>query len=110
MLYIMNSLITPFRDQEAVFRIKRISLSDARNIIFQNKQFVSAIGHEATAQLMSILLQTNIPVNRVQIYFNSGDEAIVVVLKSRLPEGVILRTVEEIERIGYELFHVQRIS
>lgn len=106
----LNSLIVPIRDKEAEFKIKKISVEEARDIVDKAKEIKSAIGHELTAKVLSTLLGTTIEVNRISIYFNINDEAIVFVLKQRLPEGKVIMSQEEIEKIGYEIFYVRRVS
>ena len=100
-LYLLNSPIIPTK-KNIVVAIRNISLDDAKKLV-QNQKFISAIGHDVTAKLLSILLGVEVPVNRIQVYFDEGDEAIVFTLKQRLAEGQVLKTIEEIEKIGYEL-------
>ena len=59
--------------------------------------FISAIGHQGTAELLSELLGMNIPVNRIAIRLDHGDRAIVIQLLERLPEGKILSREEIIQ-------------
>lgn len=107
-LYFLNSLITPFEGKEAQFIIKRISAEEAKEIIKNAKEIVSAIGHSSTAQILSVLLGIQVQTNRIQIYFAPGDEGIVITLKTRLPEGKVIQDATELERIGYELFYIKR--
>ena len=100
-LYLLNSPIIPTK-KNIVVAIRNISLDDAKKLV-QNQKFISAIGHDVTAKLLSMLLGVEVPINRIQIYFDEGDEAIVFTLKQRLAEGQVLKTIEEIEKIGYEL-------
>lgn len=71
--------------------------------IFLKKQdvFVSAIGHQATAELLSSILGMNIPMNRIQVKMKSGDKALVFRLIERIPEGKVL-TAEELRTLKYE--------
>ncbi len=64
--------------------------------------FVSAIGHSASADVLSNYLSIEIPVNRIQISMLTGDKALVLRLLSRLPEGKVLDH-EELVRIPFEL-------
>lgn len=109
-LYLLNSLITPIKDHYALFEIKQISIEEARKIIQTKPSFVSAVGHNATAQLMSLALGVEVPANRVSIYFSKGDEAIALVLMRRLAEGQIIKTMEELESIGYTLYYIRRVE
>lgn len=81
------------------YRFQPITLKMARKFVAE--PFISAIGHESTAEILSILLGKNIPVNRVAIKMQPRDRALIFRLKARPPEGKIL-TKEEIDEIGYE--------
>lgn len=56
----------------------------------KGREFISAIGHEATAQYLSEQLGIEIPLSRQPITMSVGDEALVFRLRGRLPEGVVL--------------------
>lgn len=62
----------------------------------------SAVGHEATAELLSYLLDITVPANRIEYRQAPGDTALVFKLCARPPEGKAL-TREEVEAVGYEL-------
>ncbi|MBX0310207.1 MAG: DUF1874 domain-containing protein [Sulfurihydrogenibium sp.] len=105
MLYLFNSQIIPLDWKLAgsyVIRIKRIDVNQARQLVNQN-QFISAIGHDSTAKLLSMLLGIDIPVNRIQVEMTSGDIGLHFVLKKRLPEGHVIKTIQELEEIGFDL-------
>lgn len=69
--------------------------------------FTSAIGHKGSAQFLSQLLKIEVPLNRVSITMYPGDTALVLRIKSRLPEGKIL-THQEIHAIPFELGLLER--
>ncbi len=71
--------------------------------------FVSAIGHEATAMVLSHLLRQPVPVARISVSLMPGDRALVLRLKNRLPEGTVLSE-EELQSIGYELGLLTRLN
>lgn len=52
--------------------------------------FVSAIGHPAAAALLTHILGREVPVNRVAVTLQPGDQALVLRLLARLPEGAVL--------------------
>jgi hypothetical protein len=52
--------------------------------------FVSAVGHESTARVLSKLLGTDVPFNRVQIAITGGDVIVSFQFLIRLPEGKVL--------------------
>ncbi|GJL77002.1 YddF family protein [Nitrosomonas sp.] len=83
-----------------------LTVVDARARL--NGNFISAIGHQSSAAFLSTLLKMEIPVNRIEINMQPDDAALVLRLKSRLPEGKVL-THDEIHRIPYELGWLVRI-
>lgn len=93
---------------DGVYSIQDIDAETAKACI-EKFGFVSAIGHEATAEIMSELLGTAIPMNRIQFYQQVGQKAIVFKLNERPPEGVVLSK-EEIKRIGYCLKIMERFE
>jgi hypothetical protein len=102
MIYILNSLIVPVnfdKYPEARIRLNRISLEEAKAILSNNK-FVSAIGHEGSAQVLSQLLGIKIPVNRISVFLEKGDIGIHLFLKQRLPEGKVLSE-EELKKLDF---------
>jgi len=77
-----------------------ITVEQARALMEQG--FVSAIGHQASAQVLSDLLAINIPLNRITIAMQPGDQALVLRLLQRLPEGKILSH-QELKHIPFEI-------
>lgn len=71
--------------------------------------FVSAIGHQSTADLLTTLLGVAVPMNRIQFAQDVGGAALVFKLRGRPPEGTIL-TIAEIEAIGYEFGLLTRME
>lgn len=87
-----------------------ITLEDARRIVSDHTgNLDSAIGHQSTAEIMTTLLGTEIPVNRQMFTQEVGQAALVFKLNGRPPEGKIL-TVEEIEEIGYKFQILKRME
>ena len=78
-----------------------ITLDKAKVYIKENG-FISAVGHQATAQILTELLEVEIPQNRIQAKQEDGQMAIVFAMNQRIAEGVILDR-KEIEQIGYTL-------
>ena len=62
--------------------------------------FVSAVGHQSTAEVMSSLLEVEVPVNRLNVQPVDGDSFLCFKLNSRPPEGAILDR-ETLESLGY---------
>lgn len=82
------------------FSLKTISLEDAKDII-KDKEITSAVGHQATSDILKNLLGIEAPVNRINFEQKPGQKAICFKLKGRAPEGKIL-SVEEMIEMGYE--------
>jgi len=80
-------------------RFKRINLETAKNIVKDARgNYLSIIGHEATAILLSNLLDVEISINRANYIFNPNDLLLVFTIPFRLPEGRTL-TYEEIKKV-----------
>jgi hypothetical protein len=71
--------------------------------------FQSAIGHQATAEILTELLGVAVPVNRINYVQGVGDVAIVFKLRGRAPEGVILSR-SEVEQMGYDFGLLTRVA
>lgn len=91
-----------------LYSINDIDVDTARTYIEQNG-FISAIGHEATAEIMSRLLEQDISMNRIQFHQEIGQKAIVFKLNERPVEGAVLDK-EEVESIGYSLKIMERLE
>ncbi len=104
MLYVLNSATLPLVEGKAyLIKAKQISVKEASELLKKEK-FISAVGHEATAKALSNVFNVEIPYNRIQIFLDNGDKLIAIILKKRLPEGQVLKTVEELEQIGYTIW------
>jgi len=64
------------------------SVEDVKRLLING--FTSAVGHEATAQVITTQLSIPVSANRVSIQLKTGDTLVVFQLLSRLPEGKIL--------------------
>jgi hypothetical protein len=84
-----------------------ITVEQAKSRIAQG--FKSAVGHEASAQFLSQLLDVDVTMNRISINMQADDEALVLRIKSRLPEGKLLTHVE-IANTPYELGWLRKVS
>ena len=73
------------------------------------REIQSAIGHAATAEIMSELLKHTVETNRIEFFQTEGDDALIFRLKKRPAEGLIL-TREEIEEIGYEFGILKKLD
>ncbi len=70
--------------------------------------FDSAIGHQATAEVMSLLLGQKIPANRKAITMQKGDRAIIFRLLERMPENKVFTT-EELLQVSFEFSLIERV-
>ena len=104
MLYILNSATLPLAGgKKYVIKARELSIQEASELL-KKEQFISAVGHEATAQALSNIFGVTIPYNRTQITLQPGDKLISIILKKRLPEGAVLKTVQELEEVGYSIW------
>ena len=84
------------------YRLSSISLEQAKAEL--DRGFLSAIGHQSTADLLTTLLGVGGSMNRVTLgdeHFKVGQKAVILKPLKRPPEGAIL-TREQIEELGYE--------
>jgi hypothetical protein len=87
---------------DGFFSVRTVSLDDVKTLLKEDRASrLSAVGHAATAQIMSELLGEEVKENRIQYAQQEEDIAICFKLKGRIPEGQIL-TREQIEAIGFE--------
>jgi urate oxidase len=107
--YLLNTLIIPVdfqRHPKVKATIRRASIEEVRQLL--SRGFVSAVGHQATATLLSQLLGIEVPFNRVTVKAEPGDILIHFVLRERIPEGKIL-TLEELQSLPFD-FAISEIS
>jgi hypothetical protein len=97
-LYLLNSPVLP--DFGHYQFEGPISMARAQNMA--SGGFVSAIGHEGAASLMSQLLDQSVQMCRKRIRLFPGDRALVLRLGQRLPEGRVL-SYQELSQMPFEL-------
>ena len=108
MIVIGNAFSLKMLPREDISRLVVIptSLEDVREILSQFP-FMSIIGHEGNAQLLSDLLGVEVPVNRETFTLTSEDTLLVGMPSGgRLPEGKVLSK-EELEALQLDWFIVQ---
>ncbi|MEM2697965.1 MAG: DUF1874 domain-containing protein [Ignisphaera sp.] len=99
--YLMNTTIIDPEITPIMVRVDEISVDEAVKIL--RLGFMSAVGHEATAQFLSQLFDINVQTNRVAVKLKPGDKVVALKLQGRLPEGKVL-TEEEMKSIPYKLY------
>lgn len=99
---LLNALVTSSRIP-LILKTRPSNLDEVKKLI-ENKEIISYIGHEATAQLLSMLLNKTVAVNRAMYDPVTNDVAIVARLKKRLerPEDIKNVKIEDIEFILVE--------
>ena len=104
-LAILNtSIIT----SEGTFELKDITLDEAKKQVSEN-EILSAVGHQSTSDILTTLLETEVPMNRIMFEQETGQKALVFKLNGRPEEGKIL-TVEEIHQIGFKFQLLTKIK
>lgn len=91
-----------------LYRVSDIDVDSAKRLV-KEYSHISAIGHEATAEIMTELLDAEIIFNRIQFRQAVDQKAIVFKLNERPVEGAILSK-EEIEQVGYSLKLMERLE
>jgi len=71
--------------------------------------FTSAVGHADSAAFLSALLGLRVPAQRIAVEMQPGDAALVLRLRTRLPEGKVL-TAAEMAGVPYELGWLERLA
>jgi hypothetical protein len=106
-VFLLNSLsLSMLRPDIDTFVIVRpLSLEEARRWL--RNGFVDAIGHEATARLLTELFGLPIPASRKNIKLSPGDVAIIFQLLERLPEGKVITNVEELSKIPFKFYLIE---
>lgn len=83
--------------------VDELPLDTLRKMLKQASSVESAIGHSATAELLTRLLGQEIPTNRVQFQQEQDQLAVAFKLNGRITEGEIL-SLEQIEELGYGFY------
>lgn len=105
MITILNTSILT---TAGTFRLDDITLDEAKNLV-HNNDILSAVGHKSTADILTTLLQKEIPANRIEYAQNINEKALVFKLNGRPEEGKIL-TADEIQEIGYKFQLLTKLS
>lgn len=93
---ILNALPIAAVQLPATIVAREVSVQEARRIL-EEKGFMSFIGHEATARLLSQLFGVAIQFNRGMAEIQRGDTLLICSLKVRLQEGEIKQSLSDEE-------------
>jgi len=105
MIYLLNS---PILTSYGRFEFSGpLTIKQAKNIL--KRGFESAIGHQATADVLNTLLDIPMEVKRQTISMNVGDKAVIFRLLTRIEEGGVLSQ-QELLRLPFELSVLTKIS
>lgn len=98
----------PVVTSTGLFGVSQVTVDEARHLVHLHG-WVSAVGHEATAAVLSRILRVNVLMNRVEYQQQVGQLAIALTLNQRAPEGQVL-SVEEMLKIGFSLLLLERLE
>jgi hypothetical protein len=101
-------LNTSIATTDGQYILKTLPLDEVKEKI-QGREILSAVGHASTAQILTELLEVEVPVNRINFAQQIDQTAVVFKLLGRPEEGKILSR-EEIEQIGYEFKLLEKIA
>jgi len=88
----------PIPPEEARQRFTWVGKDGVRRL---KASVVSAIGHRATAEALALILGVeSVPYERRTIHMQPGDEALVIRLTFRLPEGYVVESLAELEELN----------
>jgi uncharacterized protein YbcI len=112
-LYIANAFsLGMLSKAPATLTVEELDTESVRKIVrtfSERGELVSAVGHEATASLLSWILGEDVAYNRVPIKLANGDAVIVFQLLTRLEEGKVL-TEAELWNLKYKFYLVRVVE
>lgn len=90
-----------------LYRISDLTAEEAQELI-ERHGFVSAVGHAASAQVLSEVLGVKVEMNRIHYVQAVGQKAIALVLEVRPAEGEVL-SAPEVRAVGFCLKLMERL-
>jgi len=104
-LYLLNGFSPAMLDSNASM-VTFVQIPDVMLCgVLNSDELTNAIGHKSTIDLINQICHTDLKENRIQIKLQNGDDAYIVVVTERLPEGKVLSG-EEIK----EMFEKHKIK
>jgi len=85
--------------------VREISLVEAKKEMRKN-DWISAVGHENTANVLTALLGCEVKFNRVNLSLAAGDNVICIIPNFRASEAREF-TRAEVEAAGYRCFYIK---
>jgi len=82
------SMLNPLPPQGRTVKVRPVSLEEVKSLLREG--YESAVGHPATAEVLTTLLGLPVEARRVSITLGPGDRILVFQLAVRLAEGQIL--------------------
>ena len=101
--YLLSAAVLPLSDQDVLVRVRRVTAAEAVAILAAG--FTSAVGHAGTATVLAGVLGLPVKMNRCAVHLAVGDQAIRLVLRDRLPEGMVLDAAA-LAALAFTLDHV----
>lgn len=105
-LYVTDfPIINIEKGADMILRVREISIKEAKSIVNSNSlngSLISAVSRQATADLLSSIFNVNIPKNRVQVSISMKDKLLAFVLNRKLPKGVVIININELEETDYQ--------
>jgi hypothetical protein len=110
-VYLTNAFSPSMVTEDACAIIELVSPERAREIV-GDREILSYIGHEVTAQMLSLILQREVKMNRAMIVFPKPEipkfyDIISIALLQRLPEGAVLTSMEDLSKVKYQLYRIR---
>ena len=107
-LYIANAFSLGMLTSKTTYlMVKEVDIETVKAMLTQ--PFISAVGHESTARVLTKLLDVEIPFSRVPIKLQQRDKLVVFQLLTRLEEGRVLSE-EELKQLQYKFFVVEVVG
>lgn len=104
-VYVLNS---PILTDYGTYEYEELSEEEATQKL-QSAEVRSAVGHQGTADAITAITGVQVPMNRQAIVMKTGEEAIVVKVNGRLPEGKIL-SAEELRSLGFKFGLLRKVG